>query len=66
MEPVDLGALTLQAEEVSRVDWFDLEKTWAELPERRDIYCVPTPGMAVLRNYLMNDLQRDSLPPQAL
>jgi len=52
LEPVDIGDLTLQAEEVSRVDWFDLEKTWAELPSRRDIYCVPTPGMAVLRDYL--------------
>jgi isopentenyldiphosphate isomerase len=52
MEPVDAGALTLQEEEVSRVDWFDLEKTWSELPARRDIFCVPTPGMAVLRAYL--------------
>ena len=54
MEPVDADALTLQAEEVSRVDWFDLEKTWSELPNRRDIYCVPTAGMAVLREYLKN------------
>ena len=52
MEPVDADALTLQKEEVSRVDWFDLEKTWSELPTRRDIFCVPTPGMAVLRAYL--------------
>lgn len=52
MEPVDVDALTLQAEEVSRVDWFDLEQTWSELPTRRDIYCVPTQGMAVLRRYL--------------
>ena len=52
MEPVDIGALTLQAEEVSRVDWFDVEKVWAEMKDRRDLYCVPTPGMAVLREYL--------------
>lgn len=51
-EPVDIGDLTLQAEEVSRVDWFDLEDTWAALPTRRDVFCVPTPGMAVLREYL--------------
>lgn len=51
-EPVDVAALTLQAEEVERVDWFDLEQTWAELPNRRDLYCVPTEGMAVLREYL--------------
>ena len=50
--PVDIDALTLQTEEVERVDWFDLETTWAELPTRRDFYCVPTEGMAVLREYL--------------
>jgi len=54
MDPVDEGAFTLQADEVERVDWFDLEKTWAELPTRRDLYCVPTPGMAVLREFLSN------------
>ena len=54
LEPVDAETLTLQREEVSRVDWFDLEKTWAELPTRRDIFCVPTAGMAVLREYLKN------------
>ena len=54
-EPVDIHALTLQAEEVERVDWFDLEDTWAELPTRRDLYCVPTPGMAVLREFLGNE-----------
>ena len=51
-EPVDIDALTLQAEEVERVDWFDLEAAWAELKQRRDIYCVPSEGMAVLKRYL--------------
>ena len=61
-EPVDADSLTLQREEVSRVDWFDLETTWAELPTRRDIYCVPTPGMAVLREYLMGTTDKTDLP----
>ena len=52
LEPVNAADLTLQAEEVSRVDWFDLELTWAALPTRRDVFCVPTPGMAVLRAFL--------------
>lgn len=52
MEPVDISQLVLQAEEVERVDWFDLETVWAELPTHRDIYCVPTQGMALLRDYL--------------
>ena len=51
-EPVDTAALTLQTEEVERVDWFDLEHTWAELKRRRDVFCVPSEGMAVLRRYL--------------
>ena len=55
MEPVDAEALTLQAEEVSRVDWFDLEQTWSELPTHRDVFCVPTAGMAVLREYLKDN-----------
>ena len=52
LEPVDIAELTLQAEEVSRVDWFDLETLWQELPRRRDIYCVPTEGLRVIRNWL--------------
>jgi len=37
------------------VDWFDLEQTWSELPTRRDVFCVPTAGMAVLREYLKDN-----------
>ena len=51
-EPVDLSALRLQESEVSEVRWFDLETVWTELPHRRDIYCIPTPGLALLREYL--------------
>ena len=55
---VDIGALTLQPDEVERVDWFDLETTWSELPTRRDIYCVPTEGMAVLIGFLRREYER--------
>ena len=50
--PVDERALTLQAEEVERVDWFDLQTLWRDLPARRDAFCVPTAGLAVLREFL--------------
>jgi len=53
--PVDIEQMTLQAEEVERVDWFDLEKLRAELPGRRDLYCVPTEGLAVVREYLLRE-----------
>ena len=57
-KPVDIDELRLQAEEVERVDWFDLEDTWRELRERRDLYCVPAEGMAVLRDYLAREGER--------
>lgn len=54
-EPVDLSSLRLQESEVSEVRWFDLETVWAELPHRRDYYCIPTPGLALLREYLQKN-----------
>ena len=51
-EPVDPSALRLQAEEVERVDWFDLEILWMVLRDRREFFCVPAEGLAVIRNYL--------------
>lgn len=53
--PVDAAALALQAEEVERVDWFDVEDLWRDLPARRDLFCVPTPGLAVLRAWLAGE-----------
>ena len=50
-----VGALTLQAEEVERADWFDVEDLWRDLPARRDVFCVPTPGLAVLRAWLARE-----------
>ena len=52
LEPVDIDKLTLQADEVERVDWFDLEQLRRDLPTRRDIYCVPAEGLEVLWGYL--------------
>ena len=49
--PVDAAALALQAEEVERVDWFDLETLWRDAPGRRDIFCVPMEGVAALRRW---------------
>ena len=49
--PVDAAALTLQAEEVERVHWFDLETLWKLGRGRRDLFCVPMEGVAVLRRW---------------
>ncbi len=53
--PVDTGRLTLQASEVSEVCWFALEDVWAEIHRSRERFCVPTGGLALLRDYLYGE-----------
>lgn len=50
--PVDLDALTLQASEVEEARWFDLDEVEDDIQRSRERFCVPTPGLAVLRRYL--------------
>lgn len=49
---VDEKTLTLQTEEVEDVEWFDLEETYQECLKHNKKFCVPVPGLKVLRNYL--------------
>lgn len=51
-EPVDAQKLTLQAEEVDAVRWFDLEEVWQEIQTDRRRFCVPASGLSLLRDYL--------------
>ncbi len=51
-EPVDISLLTLQKSEVEEVRWFDLEDVWRETRVSRERFCVPTPGLELLRDYL--------------
>ncbi|MCR4621698.1 MAG: NUDIX domain-containing protein [Clostridiales bacterium] len=51
-QPVDIGALRLQASEVSEVKWFGLEAVWQEIHRSRERFCVPTDGLKVLREHL--------------
>ncbi len=44
--------MKLQQSEVSEVRWFDLEEVWDEIRTDRHRFCVPGPGLAVLRRYL--------------
>ena len=65
--PVDAGALKLQAKEVERVDWFDLEAVYAACrrreearragweqaePDGEDRFCVYLEGLDVLKSFL--------------
>ena len=49
---VSAGELTLQAEEVSAVDWFDLAQVEKACAVREDWCCVPSAGLRVLSDYL--------------
>ena len=51
-EPVNTDELILQTEEVESVQWFDLEEVCEECGKHRDIFCVPTGGLEVVRKYL--------------
>ena len=51
-EPVNTDALILQTEEVESVQWFDLEDVCEKCEKHRDIFCVPTGGLEVVRKYL--------------
>ena len=51
-EPVNTDALILQTEEVEAVQWFDLEEVYEQYGKHRDIFCVPTGGLEVVRKYL--------------
>ena len=55
-QPVDIGALTLQASEVSEVRWFGLKEVWNEIKISRERFCVPTAGLNVLREYLKKQM----------
>ena len=51
-EPVRTEDLRLQESEVEEVRWFDLEEVWEELERRRDLFCIPTEALRLLREYL--------------
>ena len=51
-EPVNTAELVLQTEEVEEVQWFDLEEVYEQCEKHRDIFCVPTGGLEVVRKYL--------------
>ena len=53
--PVDTDSLRLQESEVSEVRWFDLEDVWDEISRSRERFCVPTEGLAILRNRLLRE-----------
>ena len=54
-EPLDAESLHLQAEEVERVDWFDLEQVREEIEHSRERFCVPGASLDLLRRFLLTE-----------
>ena len=54
-EPLDAESLHLQAEEVERVDWFDLEQVREEIEQSRERFCVPGASLDLLRRFLLTE-----------
>ena len=57
-EPLDAESLHLQAEEVERVDWFDLEQVREEIEHSRERFCVPGASLDLLRRFLLKEQGR--------
>lgn len=53
-KPVDINELTLQEEEVERVDWFLVDDVIKEKEKGNDIFCMAKDGLKVLENYIEN------------
>lgn len=50
--PVELSGLTLQAEEVECVEWFDLEEVIREVTVHNQKFCVPPDSLKLLARFL--------------
>ena len=51
-EPVEIGSLVLQSDEVDEVRWFNLEYVWEQIQHSRKRFCVPTQGLQILKSFL--------------
>ena len=56
--PVDAASLPLQAEEVSAVEWFDVEAVKKFVAEKDPRFCATPQGLAVLTAYLAKEDDR--------
>lgn len=51
-EPVDINALTLQAEEVESVKWFAIDEVYKACVNHLPEFCVPVDGLNLVRRYM--------------
>lgn len=51
-EPVDINALTLQADEVESVKWFVIDEVYKACVNHSPEFCVPVDGLNLVRRYM--------------
>ena len=51
-KPLDAGSLSIQKEELSGVEWFDIKYVHGEKLKHNKTFCVPIDGLKTLMNYL--------------
>ena len=51
-EPVDINALTLQADEVESVKWFEIDEVYKACVNHSPEFCVPVDGLNLVRRYM--------------
>ena len=56
-KPVDISDLTLQEEELSGAEWFDLMFVYGEKLKKNHDFCVPVDGLKTLMKYLGIDTE---------
>ena len=52
-EPVDINALTLQADEVESVKWFAIDEVYKACVNHSPEFCVPVDGLNLVRRYMI-------------
>ena len=52
-EPVDINALTLQAEVVESVKWFAIDEVYKACVNHSPEFCVPVDGLNLVRRYMI-------------
>ena len=52
-EPVDINALTLQADEVESVKWFAIDEVYKACVNHSPEFCVPVDGLNLVRKYMI-------------
>ena len=54
-EPVDINALTLQADEVESVKWFAIDEVYKACVNHSPEFCVPVDGLILVRRYMARE-----------